>query len=95
MKYKVALKIIEEKEYSGGYIVDFIWVETEGNIRKTWADHFPDKDAGEKLIPTEEEAWELAKRFAAGTVGECIDIGVVREDFTPVEGCLDKMIRNR
>jgi len=54
-------------------------------------DFFPDR--GEELIPTENEAWYLAHRFASRTRGRCVNIYVVDEDYKPVEGY--EKIKNR
>ena len=91
MKYKEALKIINS-DTNPGYMVSFEWAES-GILR---SDHFPDKHAGEKLIETEKEAWDLARKFATKTVGRCVNIYVIRGDnFTPVRGYEIHKIMNR
>lgn len=86
-----AMQIIEREPEPPGYMVSFERVE--GMFLAS--DHFPDKHQGEPLIPTEEEAWDLAQRFAAKTVGRCVNIYVVAHDFHPVPGYRDRMIPNR
>lgn len=56
---------------------------------------FPDKHAGENLIETEKEAWELAHKFAAKTRGKYINICVIDSLFKPVDGYKEKEIVNR
>lgn len=90
MQYREALRIINEG-LNRGFMVSFEWK----NGCVLVSDHFPDKHAGEKLIETEEEAWELARRFAAQTVGKCVNIYVTKQDFTPVEGYRTKYMGNR
>ena len=91
MKYYEALKIINEG-LNPGFMVHFEW--KKGGM--LYSDYFPDKHAGEKLIESEEEAWELAKRFARKTVGKCVNIYVIKgSDFTPVDGYKNKEIENR
>jgi len=58
------------------------------------SEYFPDKLLGEPLIPTEEEAWELAKKFAAKTVGKYVYIYVVDRDYVPVPGYEFRRITN-
>lgn len=93
MLMQTALDIISEKSYPSpkGYYVSFERVEGKFLI----TDYFPDRYRGESLIPTEEEAWKLAKSFAMATTGCCVNINVVRADFTPVSGYKDKLIINR
>lgn len=74
-----------------GYMVHFEHVE--GSILRS--DHFPDKHAGEALIGTEEEAWVLAAKFAAATVGKCVNFYVIGSDFRPVPRYAERMIVNR
>ena len=91
MRLSEALKIINSKEEPKGFMVSF--EHKDGGILR--ADHFPDKHTGEELIKTEDEAWELAKKFAAKTKGKCINIYVIDENFSPVPGYEFKEIRNR
>jgi len=74
-----------------GYMVSFERVE--GHILAS--DYFPDKHAGEPLIPTEEEAWALAAKFAAATKRKCVNIYVIGSDFRPVPDYRARMIENR
>jgi hypothetical protein len=54
-------------------------------------DCFPDRS--EPPLSTEEEAWTLARQFAARTVGRCVNIYVVRDsDFSPVDGYSGKKL---
>lgn len=87
MKYEEALEIINKKER--GFMVSF--EVRERSILKS--DHFPDKHAGEPLIPTEEEAWELAEKFARATGDEVVNIYVVDHTFSPVKGYLSKKLK--
>jgi hypothetical protein len=90
MKYYEAKKIIN-KGLSSGFMVSFEWVK--GSMLHS--DHFPDKHADEKLIETEEEAWVLARKFAANTVGNCVNIYVSKGNFIPVDGYKLRYIKNR
>ncbi len=79
MKYKEALKIIDK--LSKGYMVSFDVVG--GGVLKS--DYFPDKHAGEELIKTKQEAWDLAGKFAKATTNEIVNVYVVNENFIPVD----------
>ena len=57
----------------------------KGRIFVIQQDQFPDVDAGEKPIRTEEEAWALAEAFAAKTVGWTRDVMAVPHPF-PIGG---------
>jgi hypothetical protein len=74
-----------------GFMVAFY--HKDGGILR--GDHFPDKHGGEPLIPTEEEAWELARLFAERTVGKCVEIYVTDHAFVPVPGYEARKIVNR
>ncbi len=89
MKYKEALKIIEQAKKPKGYMVSFE-VKDRSILR---SDHFPDKHAGEKLIPTEEEAWDLARQFANATNSNFVNIYVVDQDFGPVSGYSERTLK--
>lgn len=89
MKFKEAMDIINKKE-NEGFMVGFEWVK--GGLR---SDHFPDKRAGEDLIKTEVEAWDLAKQFAEKTYSKCVNIYVINANFSPVENYRDQLIINR
>ena len=92
MKMAEALKIIVAGDVRPkGYMVTFDW--KEGPILRS--DHFPDKHAGEPLIESEEEAWNLAAAFAWKTVGKCVNIYVIGDDFCPVPGYRSRKIDNR
>lgn len=93
MKMKDAMAIIDIAE--SGFMVTFEKVEGEsGGILAS--DHFPDKHAGEPLIKTEHEAWELANRFARAThPDKIVNIYVIEQDFVPVKGYAGKIIRRR
>ena len=73
-----------------GFMVSFNVLE--GSI--VHSDHFPDKHAGEALIPTETEAWTLAKMFAETCPKNYINIYVIEHDFSPVSGYSDKKLRD-
>ena len=91
MKMAEALRIIDEG-INPMYMVSFEW-KRDGML---CGDHFPDKHGGEKLIETEKEAWDLARKFAAATAGKCVNIYVIRGDnFVPVEGYQTHKIDNR
>lgn len=79
MKFEEALSIINGKEKQG-YMVSF--EIKEGVLLKS--DHFPDKHAGELLIPTEAEAWDLAKRFAKAHPNTH-NVYVIDGSFSPVK----------
>ena len=90
MRMEDALKIIN-KEENEGYMVTFEWIE--GGILRS--DHFPDKHAGETLIKTEGEAWEMAVRFAYQTKGRTCNVYVIDSSFGPVGGYKEREIKNR
>jgi len=83
-----ALSIIDGKPQ--GFMVSFEW--KRGYILTS--DHFPDKHAGEPLIETEVEAWELARTFAKKTKGKCVNIYIINHEFSPVRGYECKKIEN-
>jgi len=89
MKLQNALDIIKGKNKPQGFRVTFEVVE-RGVLR---SDYFPDR--GEPLIPTEDEAWDLANKFAVKTYGRCVNIYVIDHDYTPVTGYAHKRIINR
>jgi len=89
MKMNTAMEIIN-KPKPAGFMVSFEQIKG----RLLCSDHFPDKHAGEDLIPTETEAWELAERFADATAPEdVVNIYVIDHDFRPVENYATKKIR--
>lgn len=90
MKMAEAQAIIDSRP-NEGYMVDFEHVE--GKILRS--DHFPDKHAGEKLIPTKQEAWILARQFADKTWDKCVNIYVTDETFSPVRDYKSREIKNR
>lgn len=90
MKMLEALKIINDSKVYG-YMVNFERVE----VRLLYRDYFPDIHAGEKLIETEEKAWELANAFAKSTKCKCFNIYVTDKNFNPVPGYENKKIENR
>lgn len=91
MKMDDALRIIAGGPMVPGFMVAFSHVE--GRFERT--DHFPDKHAGEPLIPSEDEAWELAIAFAEKTIGKCCNICVVDARFEPVPGYEARRIVNK
>lgn len=91
MKFQDAKDIISGKSNKIGFMVHFEHVE--GGMLKS--DYFPDKHAGERLIETEGEAWELARKFAKKTRGKCVNIYVIDEHFSPVKEYKNKEIKNR
>lgn len=56
-------------------------------------DYFPER--GEPLIETESEAWKLAKKFAAASKGQYVNLYVVDEKWGPVENYAKLRIDNR
>lgn len=57
--------------------------------------YFPDKHLGEELISTEEQAWHVAKLFAAATDESYGDIYVIKgEDFTPVKDYAKRKLKS-
>jgi hypothetical protein len=95
MKTEEAIKIIKLNERKprftkkGGFMVSF--EKKEGHILASH--HFPDKHTGEPLIRTEEEAWNLAKRFATSTDDSYVNIYVTDSEWRPVKGYYEKTIR--
>ena len=87
MKLSEAMKIIDRKEK--GFIVGFEVLK--GSILRS--DNFPDKHAGEELIKTEEEAWELARRFANATDDRTVNIYVKDHTHSPVSGYDKKKLK--
>jgi hypothetical protein len=85
MKLQEALDIINKK----GFMVSF--EKRDGSILRS--DHFPDKHAGEKLISTEEEAWELANKFANATDETYVNIYVIDSTFSPVKNYIKYILR--
>lgn len=90
MKYQEALRIIREG-LNPGYMVSLERVEAN----MLCVDYFPDQAAGEELIPTEHEAWKLAKAFAKKTHGKYVHIYVVKSNYIPVPDYRQLMIENR
>jgi len=90
MQYSEALEIIKDSQPTG-FMVQFARVQ----IGVLYPDHFPEKHKGEELIKTEEEAWKIARKFAAVSWGKYINIHVVDSNFHPVNDYQTKMIKNR
>lgn len=88
MKFKEAQKIIKEGSRKGYMVVFKRYVGRESLVE----DFFP--EINEELIPTEEEAWRLAKDFASKTFDYCVGIYVADANFTPVKDFKIKMISN-
>jgi len=88
MRMNKAISIIKG---DAGFMVNFEHVKSGFLL----SDHFPDKHAGERLIETEDEAWDLARKFADKTKGKCVNIYVTDHDFMPVDGYEEKEIKNR
>ena len=92
MTLKQAMEHITAKQ---GFAVCFEWID--GGVLRS--DHFPDthptwgREAG---IATEEEAWDLARRFAKAMPGRVCNVYVIHaHTFTPVGGYQERMIVNR
>ena len=79
MKMKEALDIIGKKQH--GFMVHF--EKRNGHI--LISDFFPDKHANEDLIPTIEEARDLADRFNRATNDDIVNIYVIDHNFRPVD----------
>lgn len=90
MKINEAMKIINY-DPNHGFMVSF--EKIEGPFLRS--DHFPDKHAGEELIPTEQEAWNLAAQFARKMSGQVVNVYVVNADFQPVRDYRNKMYLKR
>jgi hypothetical protein len=88
MRLNEAKKIIYEGIKPRGYRVSF--ERLDRHILK--GDHFPDRD--EPMIQYEEEAWELAAKFAAITKGRNVNVYVVDDQWRPVPG-YEAKIENR
>jgi len=89
MKMQEAMDILNNKPK--GFMVSFERIE--GCMLAS--DHFPDKHAGETLIATEYEAWELARAFARATEGKTCNLYVIDSHFVPVEAYHARRIPNR
>lgn len=91
MKMQEAEKIMEHGLAKPGFMVSFervVGVVLHG-------DYFPDVRSGEPPIATEEEAWQIAQKFAAKTRGKYVNIYVVTTGFDPVPGYECRKIENR
>ncbi len=74
-----------------GYMVSYEKAEN----RMLYSGYFPDKDAGDTLINTEEIAWIVAKAFAEKSWRKYVNIYVVDSHFHPVHNYEDRLIKNR
>lgn len=92
MKLDAAMKIMNPayKNENTGFMVSF--EIREGGVLRS--DYFPDKHSGEQLIETEEEAWELARKFASSTNKTYVNIYVIDHTFSPVRGYENKKIKS-
>ena len=92
MNTKDAMKIITNYEGHindlSGYMVSF-----ENRSGGFYAGHFPDKHAGEPLIKTEIEAWDLAERFANATGDDYVNIYVINQTFHPVKNYKNRILK--
>ena len=88
MKFQEALDQIVKNE--NGFMVTFDYMGI--GVRET--DSFPDKKSGEKLIPTEKEAWVFAERFANATEFN-YNIHVVDCNYNPVNTCGHLIINHK
>ena len=88
MKINEAMSIIDNNKDSG-YMVHFE-LRSKGCLI---SDYFPDKHAGEKLIETEDKAWDLAKKFAKSTNSDYTNIYVIDSDFRPVLNYEHKVLK--
>lgn len=90
MKFKEALEIMSGNgNKPKGYMVHF---EKYGyGVLKS--DYFPDKHAGEELIKDIDAAWEFARAFAVNTDNSFVNIYLIDENFYPVSGYSQKMLK--
>lgn len=86
MKLEEAMRIINA---TPGYMVSF--EINDGYFLKS--DHFPDKHAGEELIATQKEAWDLAEKFAS-KCKNAVNVYVTDSNFIPVTGYQHKILKN-
>jgi hypothetical protein len=89
MKTEDIQKIDDKCTEQKGFMVEFE-KRVSGMLR---SGHFPDKHAGKLLIKTEEEAWESARRFARDNSQDHVNIYVIDQDFRPVKGFYEKILR--
>lgn len=81
MKLREFQDLLNKK--SQGFMVS--WELKEGCVLK--GDYTPDKHAGEKLLPTEEYAWALARLMHEKVdLTKYFNIYVIDSDFKPVQG---------
>lgn len=90
MKMQEAMNIISSNSSKKmGYRISFDKVGS-GILS---SDYFPEKN--EPLIENEEEAWNLAKMFASKTSDSYVNIYVIDQDFRPVAGYSNKVLKRR
>lgn len=89
MTMEEALQIM--KGQSNGFMVSFERRDSYALV----SDHFPDVKSGEPAIETEEEAWRMARQFAAKTQGRCLNVRVIHSDYSPVSSSINRVIKNR
>lgn len=90
MKIKEAEAIIKKANTPRGFRVTFERRERERGV--LIGDYFPAGD--EPPFDTEEEAWEMARKFAeATTVNEFVNIFVMDSRFNCVNGWRERMLR--
>jgi len=91
MKIKEAVAIMNgHQETQEGFLVHFFEKLKGALLRR----HFPDIKSGEKLIETEEKAWELARKFTDTTSDEkFVHIYVTDQHHCPVNGYKQKQFR--
>jgi hypothetical protein len=87
------MKLAEALEISKGPVIGYrvIFEHVEGCILRS--DYFPDKD--EQPLPTAEDAWTLAQRFAVQTRGRCVNIYVADQSWNLVPRYRHREIENR
>ncbi len=95
MKLSEAKKMIRHKEKSGTYKKPGYMISFEKHVGSLLhGDYFPDVHAGEKLIKSESEAWDLAQKFASATDPKTyINIYVTDSELKPVPDYRSKIIR--
>ena len=92
MKMQDAMKIMEGEPRLPGFMVHVERVACS----MLESDYFPEVQAGEEPIQTEEQAWQMAAQFAVKTRKRCVNIYVIhRADFTPVADYAGRKIENR
>ena len=93
MKMEQAMQIIDDDtlEDEKGFLVCFEQVVGISRII-LMSDYFPEVLQGESPIPTEEQAWELALKFADKMKNRVYNIHVICSDFSRSKLYRDKVL---